>query len=80
MKLRARTQLSSTLKYLFNACITRRMRQKTRTYAVRVNLAFHEAIERYVAGGTYLNKSDFIRAAIREKLLRDAPELLGDVR
>jgi len=34
-----------------------------------------DLIEEYLKRGTHISRSDFIRAAVREKIMRDAPEL-----
>lgn len=46
------------------------------TLSVRVRGHLVRAIETYLGHSMYLNKSDFLRDAVREKLEREAPELL----
>jgi len=45
----------------------------------RVPASLKELMWKYIQRGTHLNESDFIRDAIREKILRDAPELFRDL-
>ena len=43
---------------------------------LRVTKKMRDAIKIYVDHDTHLNESDFVRNAIREKLVRDAPHLI----
>lgn len=54
----------------------------SQTYSVRVSDKLSQIAEAYLARTPYLNRSEFLRHAIMEKLERDAPNLLnthGDV-
>ena len=46
------------------------------TVSVRIGERLAEAIKAHLKGSMYLNKSDFLRDSIREKLTRDAPGLM----
>jgi len=46
------------------------------TCSVRVGKRLAKALSAYLGSSMYLNRSDFLRDAIREKLEREAPELL----
>jgi len=48
---------------------------KNAVLAARVPLALKKLVTRFLAIDTHLNESDLLRDAIREKILRDAPEL-----
>jgi len=45
----------------------------------RVPASLKELMRKYIQRDTHLNESDFIRDAIREKILKDAPELIRDL-
>jgi len=49
--------------------------QKDATINVRIPGPFKTLIQKFVAMDTHMNESDFIRAAIKEKIQRDAPGL-----
>ncbi len=46
---------------------------------VRVPTSLKTLLRRYVELDTHINESDFIRDAIREKILRDAPGLYREL-
>ena len=52
---------------------------KNVTMVCRITHKTREAINKIIIMDTHLNESDFIRAAIREKILRDAPQLLKEM-
>lgn len=49
------------------------------TVGSRIPAKLRELMQTYIRHDTHLNESDFIRAAIREKIERDAPELMEDM-
>jgi Arc/MetJ-type ribon-helix-helix transcriptional regulator len=49
---------------------------KNVTVSTKITLKTRKAINEIIMKDTHLNESDFIRSAIREKILRDAPYLL----
>ena len=50
--------------------------QKTTVVGTRITKHLKRAMNEYIRQDTHLNESDFIRAAIREKIKRDAPHLI----
>lgn len=50
--------------------------QKTTVVGTRITQHLKRAMNEYIRQDTHLNESDFIRAAIREKIKRDAPHLI----
>lgn len=42
---------------------------------VRIPQTLRELVQKFVERDTHLNESDFYRDAIREKIMREAPEL-----
>lgn len=50
------------------------MSKKTQV-SFRLPITLKKLITKYVENGLYINESDFIRSAIREKLRKDAPAL-----
>jgi len=50
--------------------------KEAETVASRIPAKLRELMRAYIRQDTHLNESDFIRAAIREKIERDAPELM----
>jgi len=46
-----------------------------KTLSVRVGTHLADALEEHLSNSMYLNRSDFLREALREKLARDAPDL-----
>jgi hypothetical protein len=52
---------------------------KNVTVACKITHKTREAINKIIVMDTHLNESDFIRAAIREKILRDAPYLIEEM-
>jgi hypothetical protein len=52
---------------------------KNVTVACKITHKTREAINKIIVMDTHLNESDFIRAAIREKILRDAPYLIKEM-
>jgi Arc/MetJ-type ribon-helix-helix transcriptional regulator len=48
---------------------------KTKIVATRVTLSLDELIEEYCKRDAHVNRADFVRDAIREKLQREVPEL-----
>jgi len=62
---------------IVNICKGEVMREKEATVvASRIPKKLRELMREYIQRDTHLNESDFIRAAIREKIERDAPRLL----
>jgi Arc/MetJ-type ribon-helix-helix transcriptional regulator len=53
-------------------------RQEVRVTA-RVPASLKDLMRKYVERDTHLNESDFIRDAIREKIQKDAPDLIQDL-
>ena len=53
----------------------RRSPEKTVSTSVRLPKSLKALIEEHVRLDTHVNASDFIREAIREKVLREAPHL-----
>jgi len=45
----------------------------------RVPVSLKDLMRKYIKRDTHLNESDFIRDAIREKIQKDAPELIRDL-
>ena len=56
-----------------------RMDGKEVRVAARVPATLKDLMRRYILRDTHLNESDFIREAIREKIQREAPELLREI-
>jgi len=50
--------------------------QSTVVVGARITQHLRRAMNEYIRRDTHLNESDFIRAAIREKIKRDAPHLI----
>lgn len=50
--------------------------RETVVVGTRITKKLKEAMSEYIQYDTHLNESDFIRAAIREKIWRDAPHLI----
>lgn len=50
--------------------------RKTVVVGTRITRNLRHAMGEYIRQDTHLNESDFIRAAIREKIIRDAPHLI----
>ena len=50
------------------------MKKKTKVISTRVTKHFADLLEQYCRQDAYINCSDFVRNALREKLRRDAPE------
>ena len=48
----------------------------TEVVSTRIPPKLKQAMNIYIQKDTHLNESDFIRAAIREKIGRDAPHLI----
>jgi len=49
------------------------------TVAAKITENLRAAMKKFIVMDTHLNESDFIRAAIREKIIRDAPHLISDM-
>lgn len=49
------------------------------TVAAKITENMRAAMRKFIAMDTHLNESDFIRAAIREKIKREAPHLISDM-
>lgn len=49
------------------------------TVGSRIPAKLREIMREYIRLDTHLNESDFIRAAIREKIENDAPELMENM-
>jgi Arc/MetJ-type ribon-helix-helix transcriptional regulator len=54
-------------------------KQKTKVVATRVTEHYAQVLEEYARKDAYINCSDLLRDALREKLQRDAPELYRQV-
>ena len=63
--------------YRFNGCRT--MGKQESFVGLRVPLNLKELIVKFVKADTHMNKSDFVRDAIREKIKRDAPHLYAEL-
>jgi len=50
--------------------------KKTEVVGARIPLKLRQAMREYIRQDTHINESDFVRAAIREKIKRDAPHLI----
>jgi Arc/MetJ-type ribon-helix-helix transcriptional regulator len=50
-------------------------KKKTKVIATRVTERFADLLEEFCRQDAYINCSDLIRDALREKLRKDAPEL-----
>jgi len=55
------------------------MATQTETIGVRITKQSRELIRRYLERDQHINESDFIRDAIREKIERDAPNLVNEL-
>lgn len=55
------------------------VKEEAETVASRIPAKLRALMKLYILHDTHLNESDFIRAAIREKIERDAPELMEDM-
>lgn len=55
------------------------MKRKPQTVSSKIPVNLREAMKIYINRDTHLNESDFIRNAIREKILRDAPWIIKDM-
>jgi len=51
-------------------------REESETVSARIPSNLRKAMQEAILRDTHLNESDFIRAAIREKIKRDAPHLI----
>ena len=54
------------------------MSKKSRVVSIKMSPQLNEIIDSYVLKDTHLNKSEFIRSAIREKIMKDAPQLITE--
>jgi len=52
------------------------MNKKSAIVTIKITPNMNTAINKYVIKDTHMNRSEFIRSAIREKILRDAPHLI----
>ena len=52
---------------------------KNVTVSTKITQKTREAISKIIIMDTHLNESDFIRNAIREKIIRDAPHLMREM-
>jgi len=50
--------------------------KKTEVVGARIPTKLRQAMREYIRQDTHINESDFVRAAIREKIKRDAPHLI----
>ncbi len=55
------------------------VKEEAETVSSRIPAKLRVLMGQYILHDTHLNESDFIRAAIREKIERDAPELMEDM-
>lgn len=55
------------------------MGRKTATVSSKIPSNLREAMQKFILKDTHLNESDFIRAAIREKIRREAPQILDEL-
>jgi Arc/MetJ-type ribon-helix-helix transcriptional regulator len=55
------------------------MKRNPETVSSKIPKTLREAMKKYINRDTHLNESDFIRNAIREKILRDAPWIIKDL-
>jgi Arc/MetJ-type ribon-helix-helix transcriptional regulator len=51
------------------------MSKNEASITVRVPRNLKDLVRQFVAKDTHINESDFVRDAVREKILREAPEL-----
>ena len=56
-------------------CGTVKRARATKIITARVTIRTKNMIHEVIQRDTHLNESDFLRAAVREKLKRDAPQL-----
>jgi len=54
------------------------MNRKSKIITFKMTPRLEVIISEYVQRDTHLNRSDFIRSAIREKIMRDAPHLIKE--
>ena len=54
-------------------------KEESETVSTRIPANMRKAMQRMIFMDTHLNESDFIRAAIREKIRREAPHLIEDL-
>ena len=45
----------------------------------QITRVFKNVIDKYIENNDYISIGDFVRTAIREKMKRDAPELMRDL-
>jgi len=55
------------------------MATRTETIGVRITKQSRKLIRKYLERDQHINESDFIRDAIREKIERDAPDLVNEL-
>jgi len=53
--------------------------KKTETVSSKIPSNLRMAMQRFIAMDTHLNESDFIRAAIRDKIKKEAPHLIEEL-
>ena len=61
---------------MFSSVYSLAMSKRTQVISTRVSLLLKKMIEDYVSNSIYINDSNFMRDAIKEKLVRDAPDLV----
>ena len=54
------------------------MSKKSKIITLKMTPQLDNIVHEYVVRDTHMNKSEFIRTAIREKIMRDAPHLIKD--
>ena len=52
---------------------------KLKVLSFKVTEPLNELILKYIELDTHVTKSDFVRSAIREKIVRDAPHLITEL-
>lgn len=52
---------------------------KSVTVGTRITEPFAKILEEYVRRGAYVNLADLLRGALREKIRRDAPDLMENL-
>ena len=55
------------------------MERETETVSSKIPKKLGDAMRKMIQMDTHLTESEFIRAAIREKMIRDAPHLFEDM-
>jgi len=53
--------------------------KKTETVSSKIPANLRTAMQKFISMDTHLNESDFIRAAIRDKIKNEAPHLIEEL-